>query len=281
MSSFRSGDGECSRGWPAGRSSSRRVFMKRTGIVAAAAVFAPWLAETAEGQQASATRPLVDPKSGVEGLKTLLKSSEPVTWVLTGDSITHGALHTYGWRSYPEHFAERVRWELRRVRDVVINTGISGDRTGGLLKDLHWRVLRFQPDVVSVMLGMNDCTAGEAGRATFRTNLEGIVEKTLAAGAVPLLHSPNTIYQRNAGGRADLEAYADIVREVAEARKIALVDHWRHWQTTKPDQEALLPWLEDRSIHPGVYGHREMAKLTFRVLGIYDEQSPTCKLEVP
>ena len=48
--------------------------------------------------------------------------------MFTGDSITHGALHTMGWRSYPEHFAERVRWELGRMRDIVINTGISGDR---------------------------------------------------------------------------------------------------------------------------------------------------------
>lgn len=270
---------------PASDSSPRRDFVKQLGgavaLTMAGQVFGVSSTAAAEQQAGGPQRPLVDPKSGVDGIQKLLKSTEPLTWVLTGDSITHGALHTKGWRSYPEHFAERVRWEMRRVRDVVINTGISGDRTGGLLKDLQWRVLRFQPDVVSVMLGMNDCTAGATGRDMFRTNLLAIVEKTLDAGAIPLLHAPNTIYVKNAGGRADLEAYADIVRKVAESQKVALVDHWQHWQKTKPDQEALLPWLEDRSIHPGVYGHREMAKLTFRVLGIYDEQSPTCQLEVP
>lgn len=270
---------------PASHLSSRRGFLRTTGgavaLTFASRAVSASRASAAEQAAASPQRPLVDPKSGVDGIQQLLKSPEPLTWVLTGDSITHGALHTKGWRSYPEHFAERVRWEMRRVRDVVINTGISGDRTGGLLKDMQWRALRFQPDVVSVMLGMNDCTAGAAGRDTFRTNLLAIVEKTLGAGAIPLLHAPNTIYVKNAGGRADLEAYAEIVRQVADSQKVALVDHWQHWQKTKPDQEALLPWLEDRSIHPGVYGHREMAKLTFRVLGIYDEQSPTCQLEVP
>ena len=167
------------------------------------------------------------------------------------------------------------------MRDIVINTGISGDRTGGLLADLDWRALRFQPDVVSVMLGMNDCSAGEAGRETFRTNFKTIVEKIQAAGAIPLLNTPNTVYVKNAGGRADLPAYADIVRQLAADQKLALVDHWTHWQQTKPDQETLLPWLEDQSIHPGVYGHREFAKLIFRELNLYDPASPTCKLEVP
>lgn len=186
-----------------------------------------------------------------------------------------------GWRSYPEHFAERVRWELRRLRDVVINTGISGDRTGGILAEIDWRALRFQPDVVSIMFGMNDCSAGPNGHDTFRKNLNTIVDKTIAAGAIPLLNTPNTVYVKNAGGRGDLPAYAQIIKDVATERKLALVDHWDHWRTTKPDQEGLLPWLEDKSIHPGVYGHREFAKLIFRVLGIFDPASPTCKLEVP
>lgn len=263
---------------------SRRRFLQR--LLAAPAAMACGVTLVSRAPLVSADdpappRPHVDPQSGLEGIKKLLASSEPLTWVVTGDSITHGALHTLGWRSYPEHFAERVRWEMRRMRDVVINTGISGNRTGDLLKDIGWRALRFQPDVVSVMLGMNDCTAGPPGRETFRANLTTIANRILEAGAIPLLHSPNTIYVKNAGGRSDLPAYAEIVRETAATGKYALVDHWSHWQKTKPDQEALLPWLEDKSIHPGVFGHREMAKLMFRELGIFEEKSPTCQLEVP
>ncbi|MFO0901475.1 MAG: SGNH/GDSL hydrolase family protein [Pirellulales bacterium] len=260
---------------------SRRRFLTRSFV--AAAVFGPlggWTTSSALAQP-PAGPPRVDPRSGLEGLQKLLKSPTPATWILTGDSITHGALHTLGWRSYPEHFAERVRWELRRVKDVVINTGISGNRTGDLLADFAWRAGRFQPDVVSIMLGMNDCTAGEAGREMFRKNLAALCDRAIESGAIPLLHSPNTIYLRNAGGRSDLPAYARIVQETAADRGVALVDHWQHWQQAKPDQESLLPWLEDKSIHPGVYGHREMAKLMFRVLGIYDEASPTCRLETP
>ena len=260
---------------------SRRGFLLGASAAAAgSASLASWMtASTAAQPPAGAAR--VDPRSGLDGLQKLLQATTPATWVITGDSITHGALHTLGWRSYPEHFAERVRWELRRVRDIVINTGISGNRTGDLLADFAWRAGRFQPDAVSIMLGMNDCTAGESGRDAFRKNLTTLCDRVMEGGAIPLLHSPNTTHVRNAGGRTDLPAYARIVQEVAAERNIALVDHWSHWQRTKPDQESLLPWLEDKSIHPGVFGHREMAKLMFRVLGIYDDASPTCRLEVP
>lgn len=251
---------------------SRRRFLVGLGALGLAA------------QQAARSKAQVaadPPMPDLEKIQQLLAGDAPLTWVFTGDSITHGALHTLGTRSYPEHFAERVRWELRRMRDVVINTGISGNRTGDVLADLDWRVLRFEPHVVSIMLGMNDCTAGEAGHVTFRDNLTELVTRCREAGAALLLHTPNTIYVANAGGRSDVGAYAQLVREVAAAQNTALVDHYAHWEQAKPDQEQLLPWLEDQSIHPGVYGHREFAKETFRALGIFDPASPTCALEVP
>ena len=260
-------------------SPARRSFLMRAAAAAGTATATQMLPSAALGKDEPENRA---PRSdGLEGIKALLAGDEPVTWVITGDSITHGALHTLGWRSYPEHFAERLRWELRRVRDIVINTGISGDRIPGVLADLDWRVLQFRPHVVSLMFGMNDCTAGPAGRDKFRKDLGTLIEKVRAAGAIPLLNTPNTIYMANAQSRSDLPAYAEIVREYATANDIALVDHWSHWAAAKPDQEQLLPWIEDQSIHPGVYGHREFAKQIFRVLGIYDENSPTCKLEVP
>jgi acyl-CoA thioesterase I len=256
----------------------RRDFLLGAGAAAATLISS----DSRAAEEPGSARPgHVDPQSGLAGVKQLLTGKNPVVWLITGDSITHGALHTLGWRSYPEHFAERVRWELKRVRDIVINTGISGDRTGGMLKDIDWRILQFRPQAASIMLGMNDCTAGPSGRETFRANLTAIVEKLQVAGTLPILHTQNTIYLKNAMPRADLPAYAQITREVAEAKKTLLVDHYAHWEKAKPDQEQLLPWLEDKSIHPGVYGHREFAKLFFKQLEIYDENSPTCRLEVP
>jgi acyl-CoA thioesterase I len=257
-------------------SSDRRSFLSGVaGVLGATAAFG--LQASADEQKAAAASGAAD----LEKIKAILAGKEAVTWVFTGDSITHGALHTLGWRSYPEHFAERVRWELQRRRDVVINTGISGDTIPGVSADLDWRVLQFKPAVVSLMFGMNDCATGPDGRDPFRTGLGTLVERVRAGGAIPVLNTPNTVYVAKSAGREDLPAYADIVREYAVANDVVLVDHWKHWEAAKPDQESLLPWIQDQSIHPGVYGHREFAKEIFRVLGIYDDASPTCKLEVP
>jgi lysophospholipase L1-like esterase len=210
-----------------------------------------------------------------------LSEAASTTWVFTGDSITHGALYTEGWRSYPEHFAERVRWELRRFQDVVINTGVIGEGSARLLANLDARVLRFRPDVALVMIGMNNAVSGIAGRPQFRDNLYEIVGRIREAETIPVLQTPNTIFEPNARRWSDLPAYVDIIREVARETSSALVDHWQHWREAKPDPAQVLDWLQDQSIHPNVYGHRALARHLCRALGIFDPASLTCRLAVP
>jgi acyl-CoA thioesterase-1 len=253
----------------------RRTFLGQLGSVGVASI-------TADGQKLSASD-----NDGQE-IRSLLASKKPVVWVLTGDSITHGALHTCGWRSYPELFAERVRWELYRLRDIVINTGISGDTVGGLLAELDWRILQFKPQVASVMMGMNDCVHGPAGRDEFRQNLDRLLDTLQNHPTLPLLHTPNLIYPSDLR-RQDLAAYVQIIRDVAKERKLLLVDHYSHWQDKvnsavaingKPDPSSLLYWLNDGAVHPNEYGHRELANLLFDRLGIFDPASRTCRLFV-
>jgi lysophospholipase L1-like esterase len=186
-----------------------------------------------------------------------------------------------GWRSYPEHFAERLRWELRRVRDVAINTGISGDRMPRLLADAEWRVHRFHATVVSLMMGMNDCVAGPQGRAVFRTSLDEFRRRVSDRGAHLLLHTPNLIHYPADESRKDLAAYADILREAAAAWNVPLVDHYRHWSETRKSKYDLIYWLHDGSIHPNHFGHLALAHRLFRDLGIFDPGSVTCRLFLP
>lgn len=213
-------------------------------------------------------------------IRQLLEDERPVTWVFTGDGQAGGAEHTQGRRSFVEHFAERIRWELRRLGDVVINTGASAGGAQELLENLDWRVLRFQPDVVSLVLGLQDATAGPAGRAAFRRALERLIERLRSAGAIPLLTTPNYIRFRKAPLHADVRAYVRIIRETARKFEAPCIDHWAHWKQSKPRQADLQVWLASDGLHPGVYGHRELARLMFVRLGIYDETSPTCRPRV-
>lgn len=201
----------------------------------------------------------------------LTTTGTPITWVFTGDSITHGAKHTTGARSYPEHFAERVRFEMRRHRDVVINTGINGDTADGILNDFEWRVGRYKPDVVSINIGMNDSARGPSERAEYTTRLRELVRRTRALGAIPLLHTTNTVTA--ATRHADLPAFMAIVQKIAKEEGAIVVDHWAHWT----QQGDVKDWLSD-SIHPNALGHAELAKVLFRAIGIFDAKSPTCQI---
>ncbi|MFD4176177.1 SGNH/GDSL hydrolase family protein [Streptomyces anulatus] len=78
-------------------------------------------------------------------ISTILNSGTPASWAVTGDSITHGALWTNGWRIYAEHFQERIRWELGKPKnsDFVLDTGVSGSTTNDLRARFTERVVAF------------------------------------------------------------------------------------------------------------------------------------------
>jgi lysophospholipase L1-like esterase len=228
------------------------------------------------GGVADEVRPVPGPTRSVPDESTIARhfdGSAPVTWVFVGDSITHGSSHTHGRRSFVEHFAERTRTELGRVGDVVINTGISGDRTADVLAGFDARVRRFHPDVVVVLLGTNDSVEGPGGRDGFRARLSRIVSRVRDLGAVPVLQTPPPADPAAARGHDDLGAYVDLVRDVAGSHDVVLVDHYAHWLEAgdggPPDA-----WLDD-PIHPNGLGHLEMARTIFRRLHVFDPRTPT------
>lgn len=214
-------------------------------------------------------------------IAAMLERDEPVRWVFAGDSITHGALHTIGWRDYTELFSERLRWELRRHRDLVIKTGISGWKITDLAADLDWNLLQLRPHVVSMMFGMNDCTLGPENVCEFisvyRDVIETIREET---GALVVLHTPNPVLPYVGVPRAtELATYRDAVLEIARETGTPCIDHFERWQ--RESEGTLQHWLVD-GFHPNEYGHRALARSLFKALGIWDPAgSLTCQLPIP
>lgn len=242
---------------------SRRKFIQQAGIATALLPVLP------------AQAGVIAPNNGpdVEKIQELLKKKDPNIWLFTGDSITHGAKHTHGYRSYPEVFAERIRTELKRSRDFIINTGISGNSTQNILDDFDWRVAHHKPAAVSLMIGTNDCARGIT-TAVFEQNLITLVDKFRALGAVPILHTPNPIILEKAPERKTMPEYIPVIRRVAETKQVVLVDNYAHWQNTT-SLNVNREWLND-PLHPNGRGHQEVARLMFRTLSIFDPQDATC-----
>ena len=212
-------------------------------------------------------------------ISDLLKERKnPLIWVFTGDSITHGAKHTHGFRSYPEVFAERIRWELGRVRDVIINTGISGNTTQTILGDFDWGVKQFKPDVVSLMIGTNDCAKGRVAIGEFGKNLSSLIRQFRDIAAIPVLHTPNIIITEKDPSRSRLSEYVSVTRDLATKESVILVDNYQHWQDTMQSDsggKVYRDWLND-PLHPDGEGHLEIARLMFRELSIFDPGASTC-----
>lgn len=220
-------------------------------------------------------------------IQKLLRSKQPVKWLFDGDSITHGAFHTVGWRDYTELFAERIRYELGRTGDIVIKTAVSGNTTQDLLASFDWRVKQFRPHVVFIMIGMNDCCTGDTGPRVpldeFRANLVTLVKRIRAMGsALPVLQTTCPILPGTAPDREPhLDGYMDAIRAAAERGRLPLIDHTAYWRKqTAAQLHHLYAWMSD-TIHPNEMGHRVFVELIFKKLKIFDRRSYSCRLFHP
>jgi lysophospholipase L1-like esterase len=190
----------------------------------------------------------------------------PATWVMTGDSITQGVYHTHGGRSWVEHLHERIRWQLDRLTDLVINSGVSGWTAPLVLDEFDHLVGRFDPAVVSISLGTNDANDGLAGLPVFESAMTQLVERAQRLGAQVILQTPALVTAGAVRRAASLSSYAETVRKLAVHTGSILVDHERHWAQRFGEKEPI-EWLDDHS-HPNTAGHLQMANLLLQTLGL-------------
>lgn len=211
-------------------------------------------------QQANRREQLQAVTAGLEKARVILEATRPATWVFTGDTVVQGAGQTGAGRTFSEHFGDHLRNKLRRLLDVVVNTGVPNSRADNFLKTLDWRVTRFAPEVVFLMLGSADAAAGPTGRTRFREVLNEIVDALAKTRTALILQMPPTARPDRWTDASDLPAYVEIVREVADARDIAGIDHWSLFEDRLAQAEAEPDWWSSSGHLPNVRGHVELAR---------------------
>ncbi len=206
-------------------------------------------------------------------LKTLEKLSKGkhAFIVCIGDSITEQNIHLQGKLNYVGQFTERLM-ELYKRNSIVLNAGISGDTTWGVLNRLERDVLSFKPDLVTVMLGINDCHKGLEFLPEFKDNLRSIVSQIMHSGSEVLLLTQNmldyNIIESSVTARVSYPDYIIAIREVAEATQTPLCDIYQKWgEYIKGDSNNHLMLMDD-SIHPNERGHIFMANAIYDYLGL-------------
>ena len=189
-----------------------------------------------------------------------------------GDSITDagrdkGNCHNMG-TGYPKYAAELIKNAYPDVKFEFINLGISGNRTDQLFDRLTADAIAFQPDIISILIGVNDVwhRYGTSGIATtdaqIELNYKCILERIRnETDAKILMLQPYTEGDKQAHMRADVERVKEIVNRLAEKYADAYVktDDLMH-----ADEHYGTPdYFTPDGVHPNVNGARFIAGLYF------------------
>ena len=161
-----------------------------------------------------------------------------------------------------------------RVR--ILNRGVGGDRTAELLTRWEEDCLQLKPDILSIMIGVNDVWRKLAewnGQKhihlpQYRRNLVRLVETAMAAGVRQLvLMSPTTIEKENRGPLNELLGeYDAYVRELAAAQQAIYVPARAAFLRAR-EQCPEVVWSAD-GCHPSVAGHALLAHEWLKATGV-------------
>ncbi|MGA6102525.1 arylesterase [Psychrobacter pocilloporae] len=140
----------------------------------------------------------------------------PITILALGDSLTEG-LGVDKNDNYPAQLEDRLQ-AMGYKNTEVINSGLSGETSTGLVNRLDW-VLQTKPDVTILTIGANDAIRG-IDVATIEANIRTAVKRLQDNGSVVILGGMS-IYDNL--GDDYVAAFSDIYPRVAKDMNVTLI----------------------------------------------------------
>ena len=189
-----------------------------------------------------------------------------------GDSITdagrdHRNYHNMG-NGYPK-YASAALTEMFPDTDLeFINFGISGNRTCQLFDRLYTDGIAFQPDVISILIGINDIWHRYGGGrilttdAQIETNYRAILERLRKeTNAKIVILAPYLLEREGAEAmREDLERLLPIVRRLADEYADVYIPLDQHFEEALKTQPEPCYYSGD-GVHPNQNGAEFIGKL--------------------
>ncbi len=199
------------------------------------------------------------PSSNFPQTLAKLEAGKPTKVVCFGDSVTGVYYHTGSRRAYTDMLGIALQKAVPGSRPEMINAGISGHTTVNALSRIERDVLKHQPDLVTVMFGLNDMT--RVPLEDYEKNLHAIVKKCREARAEVLLCTPNAVITTTSRPAEKLVKYCDVVRKVGTELNVPVCDTYQQLSALR--KQDPLAWRMQMSdeIHPNMAGHKKMAEL--------------------
>src|SRR3954468_5020898 len=190
-------------------------------------------------------------------------------FVALGDSTTEGLMDPLpdgtGFRGWADRLAEllaAVEPELRYA-----NLAVRGKLARQVRETQLEPALALEPDLVSLLAGLNDMLRRTVDVAAVIGELDGMVARLRDAGADVILFTlpdPVPINPLAKSAAARLARLNDAIREISARRGTFLVELDRH--AVSSDRRL---WNEDR-LHANAEGHRRIAAAAAHAIGLPD-----------
>ncbi|SMC74933.1 GDSL-type esterase/lipase family protein [Sporomusa malonica] len=173
--------------------------------------------------------------------------------VAIGDSITYGFPYT------PDSaWGNLVNKELGIP---IINKGVNGDTSAGMLARFSNDVVRCSPSHVIIMGGTNDACAGVAAEEVY-DNISRMVDLAVQNGIIPIIGIP--IPCNYSKDERILGLYRADMREYGMANNICMIDFYSAFMEAGGRQTKLELYAD--VLHPNEEGYRVMAKVALNLL---------------
>jgi len=194
-------------------------------------------------------------KKFVEKTRRDLESGSNVTIVAFGDSITAGYCVR---RGFPSFWKALLAEKYPEAVVEMINSGICGDTSMDGLARLDWAALSYEPDLVTINFGINDCVLG-LSLEEFEMNLVEMVRRIRAGPDSEILLLSSQPLESPPYDQRVLDYYQTVER-VAKEMNVGFVDVYGAWmkrvQAGMPLDSLILPGLD----HPNEAGYRIIAE---------------------
>lgn len=214
--------------------------------------------------------------SGLFSEEIKMEIKKKARLVFVGDSITDSNRNyeatLAGWSSFGDGYVNLINaYTTALLPDqeyMVINQGISGDTVADL--KIRWEsdVLALKPDVVTIMIGVNDvwrhfdgtfCQSELVNLSRFEKIYRELIEKTLTEGISVILLSPFMVEQnREDPMRGMIDDYRSIVRKLAEEYQLICGDVQKKIDQFLKYQSSYV--LSSDRVHISLAGHLLIAK---------------------
>lgn len=194
--------------------------------------------------------------------------------VFFGDSITQAGVQPGG---YIRLMDSLIALEKKSADYELVGAGIGGDKIYDLYLRMEDDVLKKQPDVVVIYVGVNDVWhKTSSGTGTdynkFGRFYEAVVTKLQAAGAKVIICTPAVIGERTDHSNpqdGDLNFYSQWLRNFAAKKSIPLVDLrnlFIQYNLTNNPQNKESGILTTDRVHLNAAGNTLVAKEMWKVI---------------